>query len=471
MSTENVSKSKSKTKTQLSAKKKKHSEEETVAPVRKKKKRPAEETVETVKVKKKKRPVEDIPEHVSKKKKHTSENSAAPVKKKKPSSEQSVRKKSAASHSSAPKKKKVRLKKNVKIGLFVICFAAVGCAILAMKPARMNSAEANATNTETETETVQTTVPETEPPTTETEPPTTEPPTTEPIDENLPFIDYNLEIDPNKPMVAITYDDGPAADSSAVILDVLEENNAHATFFVVGQNITPETKKIIQREAELGCEVGNHTWDHGNLRDMELESGLKEIHDCDDAVYKIIHRYPQHIRPPYGSYTDELRAQEKRSFIYWSLDTNDWKWRDADKVYSLVMDNVSDGDIILMHDIHPETAEASKRIIPDLIAEGYQLVTISELIHYRGFPEEDSMLIYNIHPVDPLYESMFGTVISFGNDPEEEGAEEANTDGSDIGNENMNENADDLISDDNAEENYNTAGEEAYAENAPEGFA
>ena len=185
--------------------------------------------------------------------------------------------------------------------------------------------------------------------------------------------------------------------------------------------------------------------------------------NCDDAIYKVIDRYPQHIRPPYGSYTDELRAEEKRSFIYWSLDTNDWKWRDADKVYELVMDNVSDGDIILMHDIHPETAEAAKRIIPDLIEEGYQLVTVSELMYYKGFPEEDSMLIYNVHPENPLYESMYGTVIHMGGEDDEEPSEE-NTDTDESGiasDEESNMPADNVSEDIPVEETYTAISPEA----------
>ena len=409
--------------------KKKHPVEEEVSEPVRKKKHPVEEEISEP-VRKKKRPVEEeVSEPVRKKKHPVEEEVSEPVRKKKRPVEEEVsepvRKKKHPVEETSPvqpelpaKKKntKLRLKKNVKIALFVICFAAIGGVALSMKPSLLNSAE---TGEAVESETEQETFPETtEEPTTEE--PTTEEPTTEPIDENAPFIDYTLEIDPDKPMVAITYDDGPAPDSSAEILDVLEENHAHATFFIVGQNITPETKKIIRREAKIGCEVANHTWDHSNLRELSLEEGLAEIQDCDKAIYKIIHRYPQHIRPPYGAYTDELREEEKRMFIYWSLDTNDWKWRDADKVYELVMDNVGDGDIILMHDIHPETAEASKRIIPDLIEEGYQLVTVSELMYYRGFPEEDSMLLYNVHPTDPLYESMYGTVISLGDEDDDE---------------------------------------------------
>lgn len=439
----------------------------------KKKKRPIEEPAESVR--KKEQPAENELKLVRKKKHPDQEEFAEPVRKKKKHPDQEelaepVRKKTHSDKIEPPvkkKKTKLRLKKNVKIALFILCFAAVGGVALSMRPSLLNSAETGEAEEEfQETETLPET---TEEPTTEE--PTTEESVTETIDENAPFIDYDLEIDPDKPMIALTYDDGPDPDSSAVILDTLEENHAHATFFIVGQNITPETKKIIRREARIGCEVANHTWDHGNLHNMSLEEGLEEIQKCDKAIYKIIHRYPQHIRPPYGAYTDELREEEKRMFIYWSVDTNDWKWRDADKVYDLVMDNVSDGDIILMHDIHPETAEASTRIIPDLIEQGYQLVTVSELMYYRGFPEEDSMLLYNVHPTDPLYESMYGTVISLGDDDEsdqeedtDESGDNSDSDQDDETPDDENYNQDEDTPDADDEENQN----DTDAENSPE---
>ena len=265
---------------------------------------------------------------------------------------------------------------------------------------------------------------ETEPEITEaptTEEPTTEEPTTEP-DENAAFIDPHYKIDISKPMVALTYDDGPLSGSTDEILDILERYHAHATFFVVGEMVTPETRKILQREVKLGCEVGNHTWSHQSLKDSSIEDALEEIKKCDDAVYKAIKRYPQHVRPPYGEYSEEIQKEEERSFIYWSLDTNDWKWLDSQKDYEVLMENVSDGDIILMHDIHPESALASERIIPDLLDEGYQLVTVSELMYYRNFEDKDDIVLFDVHPNGAYYQDAEGNYID--EDAEETIAEE-----------------------------------------------
>ncbi len=306
-----------------------------------------------------------------------------------------------ASEEKKPKKRK--LKKSVKVAFVTICAA---CLIF---PLVIGKISQHSAAIEEDQNVIQVDLSETLPPTE----PTTEEPTTEPEtepDPDAPFIDYEMEIDPSKPMIAVTYDDGPSAESSPKILDILEEYGAHATFFVVGENITEDTEDILKREIELGCEIGNHSWAHENLRELGTEAALESLKSCHEKIFEATGRNVHLVRPPYGAYTDEIREENKSMFIYWSVDTNDWKFRNADKVYDVLMDNVDDGDIILMHDIHPETAEAAERIIPDLIEAGYQLVTVSELMYYRHLDPEDGMLVFNVHPENPYFDSLFGTV-------------------------------------------------------------
>ena len=305
------------------------------------------------------------------------------------------------------KKKKLRLKKSVKIALVsVIALCAAGTAIAKSISKRLSSAadDKNVIKVEIPPEGA---VRETEPP--ETEPPETEPPTTE-ADPNTPFIDYDLEIDPEKPMIALTYDDGPAVGSSQEIVDILAEYGAHATFFVVGDNIDDETAPILNKAIDIGCEIGNHTQSHISLTSLDTEDAEQTLKNCDEKVYQYTKRYPQIVRPPYGAYNTAIREADKRMFIYWSLDTSDWKLRNAEKVYNVVMEYIGDGDIVLMHDIHEETAEASQRLIPDLLEMGYQLVTVSELMHYRHLDYEESMVLFNVHPDEPFFDSLYGTV-------------------------------------------------------------
>ncbi len=199
----------------------------------------------------------------------------------------------------------------------------------------------------------------------------------------------STDVDPKKPMIALTFDDGPAydyegANSTYTILETLEEYNARATFFMVGSRIEDGNAYVLEKEKELGCEFGNHTFSHkyyGN------DVPASEISDCSDAVYKRTGQYPTMFRCPGGILTDTIVnecVKEKMPLAYWSVDTKDWELKDADKVYKNIVDNVYDGCIVLMHDIYPTTAEAVQKAVPKLVEDGYQIVTVSELIYYKG---------------------------------------------------------------------------------------
>lgn len=190
-------------------------------------------------------------------------------------------------------------------------------------------------------------------------------------------------IDPDKPMVALTFDDGPTRKYTGAILDALKENNASATFFVLGDraNNAPD---LLQRMVLEGSEIGNHTFSHKQLTTLSKENIEEEITATQEAIYDITRHYPDVIRPPYGSKNDTVMqcAQGKR-IVTWTLDTRDWSSRNARKVVDTVMNTVKDGDIILMHDLYPSSAQAAIIMIPKLVDAGYQLVTVSELYTYR----------------------------------------------------------------------------------------
>ncbi|MBR7083766.1 MAG: polysaccharide deacetylase family protein [Oscillospiraceae bacterium] len=404
------------------------------------------------------------------KKRPFSENddTVKPVRKKRPSTESNVKKHSSQTVKKKeeaepvqPKKTKLKLKKNAKILLAALGAVAVFCCVLIVNSSHKNVEEINAKHmasaeaySEMESlamETTEETVTETE---TETETETLPPATLNQSFENKEyplFIDPNYSVDPTKPMIALTFDDGPAEGSTDDILDVLEQYHAHATFFVVGDNITPSTERLIKREYELGCEIGNHTKEHLSLRrELDLDGGLEALKAVDEKVNNCIGRETAHIRPPYGEYTEAILEACGRNFIYWSLDSNDWQWMDAEKDYDVVMENVSDGDIILMHDIHQPSADAVKRLVPDLIAQGYQFVTVSELMYYRNFTLDKGVVLYNLHPDAPFYDSLYEEEVTNYNpngaaaqqyEPEEEN--NGDSDNADVNNE---ENAD-VISD------------------------
>lgn len=190
--------------------------------------------------------------------------------------------------------------------------------------------------------------------------------------------------DPSKkrPMIALTFDDGPG-EYTETLLDTVEKYNAHVTFFMVGQNVEGH-ESTIQRMLKLGCELGNHTWDHPSqtLPNMDLDSVLQEFQKTDDALVKACGQAATVCRAPYGAITDEQMSAVGKPFFMWSTDSLDWKLMDADADYNQIMNDSSlgDGSIILMHDIHePSVKCATEKLIPALIDQGYKLVTVSEL--------------------------------------------------------------------------------------------
>ncbi|MBQ5398955.1 MAG: polysaccharide deacetylase family protein [Ruminococcus sp.] len=215
---------------------------------------------------------------------------------------------------------------------------------------------------------------------------------------NLVFVNedfvYNSSIDPNKPMVALTFDDGPGFNkASDKILDTLEKYNARATFFMVGYNASVQPENI-KRKAALGMELGNHTWDHKHYGANVTASDIKK---ASKAIYKICGKYPTAFRSPGGMTTTTIKNEckaENMALYYWSIDTEDWKTRNANSTINSVMNSVSDGDIILMHEIYDQTAVAVEKLVPKLMKAGYQLVTCQELIKAKSGKDPEAGVQY-----------------------------------------------------------------------------
>lgn len=188
---------------------------------------------------------------------------------------------------------------------------------------------------------------------------------------------------PRAKAVALTFDDGPSTVNTPKILDLLEQYQAHATFFILG-NRAAAGGDVLKREVMLGCEIASHSWDHANLSKLKMKAVNKQHKKTINLVKKLTGYEIQLTRPPYGAISKTMRKKLKMPMILWSLDTLDWKSKDADKVYKKLTKNVQDGDIILLHDIHPSTAEAMKKIIPWLQENGYDILTVSELMERKG---------------------------------------------------------------------------------------
>ena len=187
----------------------------------------------------------------------------------------------------------------------------------------------------------------------------------------------------HKTRIAFTFDDGPG-EYTDELLDCLEENNAHATFFMLGQNVG-SWESTVQRMADIGCEIGSHSWDHPNLYDLSMDSVAKEFSDTDAALEKACGQKASVARAPYGNWSDDIISTVGKPFFTWSLDSLDWSYKDVNKDYDEVMNgDLTDGSIILMHDIHEPSVQAAIKMIPELVQKGYKLMTVSELAAAKG---------------------------------------------------------------------------------------
>lgn len=221
-------------------------------------------------------------------------------------------------------------------------------------------------------------------------------------DELMDFISTR-KYDPDKKIIALTFDDGPSTsetNGTSDLLDLLEQYDSRATFFCVGNRINDKSGDLLKRMADLGCEIGNHSYDHTQLTKLDAQG----VHDQIDTTNELIKKYSgkdcRIIRPPFGDAANDIvPANVTQPFIMWDVDTLDWKTKNTASVISLVEKYKQqdwDGAIVLMHDIHPTTVEACKTLIPELINDGYQLVTISELAYLKGVKLEAGQSYWGI---------------------------------------------------------------------------
>lgn len=200
----------------------------------------------------------------------------------------------------------------------------------------------------------------------------------------------NRVIDKNKPIVAITFDDGPNHNTSGVI-DILNKYGVKATFFVLGRNIVGN-ENTIRKMYDSGMEVGSHLYSHKLLTKMD-EGNIKEEYDkTREMIFEITLEYPKVTRPSYGSSNIKVKSAIDSPIIGWNIDTLDWKYHNSNYISKKILNNVKDGSIILMHDIYSATLNAIDIVIPKLLDEGYQLVTVSDLFYYKGIELEKHKL-------------------------------------------------------------------------------
>lgn len=185
--------------------------------------------------------------------------------------------------------------------------------------------------------------------------------------------------------IALTFDDGPRGESDRTqkVLELLKKYNAHATFFVLGEKAV-QNADILKQQIAQGCEIGNHSWNHKNLAKLSMKQVNKQYDKTAKAVKQLTGYDVKLLRPPYGAISQKMRKNLKHPMVLWNVDTLDWLSKDPKKILKVVKKRVKDGDIILMHDIHPTTATALEKVLPWLVQNGYDILTVSELAERKG---------------------------------------------------------------------------------------
>ncbi len=206
-------------------------------------------------------------------------------------------------------------------------------------------------------------------------------------------------------VIALTFDDGPDSVSTNMILDIFEENGAKASFFLIGDNINDSTADTVKREAELGFEINSHSRTHSYMNKMTADEIKAEMDYTDEKISELTGTVPRFFRPPYIAVNDTMYETIDKPFIN-GLGCNDWnKSVSAEKIAESVLAQAEDGAIILLHDggRNTRTAEALKTIVPELQAQGYELVTVSELFHAKGIEPQEDGILYSRAEQDTAY--------------------------------------------------------------------
>lgn len=198
-----------------------------------------------------------------------------------------------------------------------------------------------------------------------------------------------------RPVVALTFDDGPHHSLTPHLMDILASRGVRATFYVIGNRVVRHPQ-LMQRMVAAGHEIGNHTWSHPSLSGLSDGSILSQLDRTTQAVYEAVGRPPVTMRPPYGNLTPRQRRMvfDTRAMptVLWSVDPEDWRRPGSSVVAQRIVSRSHPGGVVLAHDIHAPTVRAMPATIDGLIARGFEFVTLSELLGWRRWDRRNLTL-------------------------------------------------------------------------------
>lgn len=180
--------------------------------------------------------------------------------------------------------------------------------------------------------------------------------------------------------VAITFDDGPSQEYTKRLLDGLKERNVKATFFLIGE-LVKEQPDLVKRMSSEGHLIGNHTYEHVNLCELDCEQVKWQIEQTNDIIYEVTGSRPEYIRPPYGCWNEQMEEETDMLEIFWTVDPKDWDCNDTGEVITRVLRKVENGSIILFHDASDSSVDAALAIIDILQERGYEFVLADEILY------------------------------------------------------------------------------------------
>ncbi len=185
------------------------------------------------------------------------------------------------------------------------------------------------------------------------------------------------QIDQKK--IAITFDDGPNADYTEMLLEGLKERGVPATFFLLGAEVE-KYPEIVAHMKEQGHLIGTHSYEHVNLCNLSEAAAIEQVDKTNHAIYEITGEYPEYIRPPYGCWKSNLDYDTEMIEVLWDIDPLDWKTSNSDVIKERVVSKAQENDIILLHDASESSVKAAFKIIDELQSEGYIFVTVDEIL-------------------------------------------------------------------------------------------
>lgn len=217
---------------------------------------------------------------------------------------------------------------------------------------------------------------------------------------------------PSDKLIALTFDDGPRSSTTNRVLDLLERSGGVATFFLVGYNI-PDNAEVIKRAAAMGCSIGNHTKDHKILTKCSADTVKAQVNGV-NSLLRDMGVEPTLFRAPGGAFKG-IKDQIGMPLIQWSIDTEDWKFKDAshkgrsaeertadlNRIADMVFSQAKGGSIVLMHDIYDFTADLCEIVIPGLVERGFKLVTVDQLFEAYGEKLENGVVYYSAKLPEP----------------------------------------------------------------------